>query len=374
MTRRSRFQVHYLTIIMATLAAAFVVRQLGSAATPTRRQLAVIAEQDTSFLPSSLSERTSASNTVIIRSFAKLFAAVGNPTVWRIQHQEENENVDTPDPDDDGSTRNNQLYEKQRQTRFEKYNNTYQYTPPAAARPSQPAPECGNGTSFRQFFKQSSAVRSRYGEDRQIYQHFFRDKLVKMNGTGTYVELGAFDGQTESNSRFFDVCLNWKGLLIEGNPTTFPKTQQARPNTHRMSFAPSCSAEYETVNKTVQFARYPMTNAGIRGKALNYDEKPQVDVPCGPLGPVLEDIFQGEPINFFSLDVEGSEVMVLRTIDFSRVQIQNSFCDENCASRDEIRDIMKNAGYKRYERLVVASDVYVRPDSGYVLEGYRLLG
>ena len=65
-----------------------------------------------------------------------------------------------------------------------------------------------------------------------------------------------------------------------------------------------------------------MTNSGLEGKALTYTGKPTVSVPCGPLGPVLEDIFQEEgKIDFFSLDVEGAEPEVLTTIDFTKIQI-----------------------------------------------------
>jgi Methyltransferase FkbM domain len=213
-----------------------------------------------------------------------------------------------------------------------------------------------------------------------IYQTFFKDKLRNGTTVGTYVKLGAFNGQEESNSRFFDLCLGWKGLLIEGNPKTFMKMKGNRMSAHRMNFAPSCSEEYEMINKTVEFASYPMANAGLKGKAKTYDLKPMVSVPCGPFGPVLEDIFEGEIINFMSFDVEGAEAMVLRTIDFERVQIdvlmvevENTFCmTEGCPVRREVRAIMDQLGYLRYKRLVRASDVYVRPGSDFVLKDYPI--
>ena len=261
--------------------------------------------------------------------------------------------------------------EAARVSRMSKYNSTYQYKLPEGDW-QQPPPECGAAPAFDSFFGLPQSERSRFGEDQIIYRTFFLDKSIVR---GNYIELGAFDGRTESNSRFFDLCLGWKGLLIEGNPATFDRMQRARPRAHRMSFAPSCSAEYEAVNKTVQFAKYPMANAGIQGKAKTYDAKPMVAVPCGPLGPVLEDVF-GERIHFMSLDVEGAEPMVLRTIDFSKIQIDvlmvevsNKFCGAVCPSRDETRAIMKAAGYRRYEGLVLASDVYVRPGSGLDVPG-----
>jgi hypothetical protein len=139
-----------------------------------------------------------------------------------------------------------------------------------------------------------------------------------------------------------------------------------------MSFAPSCSAEYEAVNGTVPFYRYPQTNVGLVGNAKSYEGKDTVDVPCGPLTPVLQDVFEGERISLFVLDVEGSESMVLDTIDFEAVIIEvmmievfNAHCGRVCPSREKIRAKMKAAGYQKYENVVHASDVYVHPRSRY---------
>ena len=139
-----------------------------------------------------------------------------------------------------------------------------------------------------------------------------------------------------------------------------------------MSFAPSCQSE-----ETVQFYRYPITNVGLPGFAKTYEGKPTVDVPCGPLTPVLLDVFDGLPINFFSLDVEGSERLVLDTIDFELVvihvmmiEIQNNDCrNDACQVRKEVRAKMESAGYLRYEGLVHASDIYVRKDSPFQMPG-----
>ena len=63
--------------------------------------------------------------------------------------------------------------------------------------------------------------------------------------------------------------------------------------------------------------------------------------------------------------------MVLETIDFKKVMIDvvmvevvNKNCVEGCKNRDDVRAIMKKAGYKRHGHgsLVQHSDVYVHPD------------
>jgi hypothetical protein len=45
---------------------------------------------------------------------------------------------------------------------------------------------------------------------------------------GFFVELGAFDGATQSNSVLLE-SLGWRGLLIEANPGSFAKCVKARP-------------------------------------------------------------------------------------------------------------------------------------------------
>jgi FkbM family methyltransferase len=157
-----------------------------------------------------------------------------------------------------------------------------------------------------------------------------------------YIELGGYDGKTESNSRFFDVCLGWEGLLIEPNPTTYGKLLQNRPHLHHVSYAASCSEEEAKANKTILFHALPFANAAQADVTNNYAQhEPKASVPCGPLKPVIQDLL-GDHVDFMSLDVENVEHMVLSNIDFSKIQIDvmivenaNTFCTKNCESRDK---------------------------------------
>jgi len=270
--------------------------------------------------------------------------------------------------------------------RFSKYYQTYRYLGPASRYDYVPVPgkECGESPDFGPWWNLDEMKRSSLGEDKFIYETFFKDYSYsgQNNFKGTYLELGAYNGIQESNTRFFDVCLGWKGLLIEGNPESYQKVLETRPYAHKMSLAPSCSAEYEVINKTIPFYRYPITNVGLVGHAKTYTGKPTVDVPCAPLQPILQDIFVDDEngnhhngglptLDFFSLDVEGSEALVLSTIDFQAVrinilmiEIQNSHCKtDDCEVRKRVRAKMEAEGYIRYEGVVRNSDLYVHPKS-----------
>jgi len=255
--------------------------------------------------------------------------------------------------------------------RMERYNKMYQHQPPQSLQ-TQPDSSCGAPPDFGDYFTQGEGRRSANNEDlalNKLFSKIFQD----IGHNGTYVEMGAFDGVRESNSRFFDACLGWSGLLIEANPTMYQKLLTNRPHAHRMSFAPSCNATEEQNNKTLQFHDYPMTNAGLAGSALTYKDRHVVEVPCGSLTPVLLDVLNGH-VDFFSLDVEGSEPSVVENIDFDQVVIEllmvehsNVHCRVACESRDRVRARMQRANYTRYSNVIIKSDLYIHPRSKYQL-------
>lgn len=259
------------------------------------------------------------------------------------------------------------------------YRDTYRYIAPlGAASPkfasSNPKDVCGSEPNFETFFATNDHGRSKENEDRIIYDTFFKDYIARIPlFKGSYVEVGSFDGRSESNTRFFDRCLGWEGLLIDANPQMYDKTNANRPYAHRVNFSPSCKKSGETV----KFAATESSNSGLVGYAKAFDkaEEYYVDVPCGPLSPLLVDMFanRGKDINFFSLSVEAAEELVLNTIDLDKVHIDilmiEAKCEyateEKCSRRDKIRTKMYDSGYMIHTGIVSKSDVYVHPVSSF---------
>jgi hypothetical protein len=240
---------------------------------------------------------------------------------------------------------------------------------------------CGTKQSnFDLYWTLTYTERSRADEDKAIYNIFFRHTAPDDNtqqGNFHYVELGAFDGRTESNTRFFDICLGWTGLLIEPNPNIYPGLVTNRPYSHRMSYAASCQDPEEGVpNQTIKFFAGWFTNAAEDASPNRAGLLPhtEVEVICGSMQPALMDVFPIEKrIHFFSLDVEGVELAILKTIDFDQIFIdvliaenENGFCNEDCPAREQVRDFMQNTkGYILYPKTIKFSDLYVHPKSEY---------
>ena len=267
------------------------------------------------------------------------------------------------------------------------YKTRYQYQPPqgtaAFTTRSETDAVCGSHPQYDKWFALDYHKRSRKNEDRLIYETFFKTDNSSRPQEETYVEIGAYDGSQESNTNFFDTCLGWSGLLVEGNPIMWNRLSQNRPQAHRMSYVPSCSLQEQKSNKTIPFHPIGSTNTGVeaqdRGVHLVYNRRSDfVQVPCGSLWQVLVDIFpQQGHVSFWSLDVEGSEHLILEHMDFDKVfiellmvEVKNSFChpQKPCEARDKSREILQRQGYLRFSGKVHASDIFIHPQSFRLLE------
>jgi FkbM family methyltransferase len=209
--------------------------------------------------------------------------------------------------------------------------------------------------------------RSESDEDLIIWANFFSDRPTG-RGSGTYLEIGALDGLTSSNSRFFESCLGWRGVLIEPDPQSFFKlaAPDNRPTADKLHFVPSCQ-ELTTMTLASSGDVYSKVIA-TEGSAPNRNHK-RVEVHCGPLGVYLHHIGHTH-IDFFSLDVEGAELAVLQTAGIARGEVsfhvviaeawsRSGNCMWDCPVRDQVREFMAAAGFNLYQGLIARSDVFV---------------
>jgi FkbM family methyltransferase len=152
---------------------------------------------------------------------------------------------------------------------------------------------------------------SAWKEDMIIFDAFFRNDYNDHNDDELfyYMEIGGHNGVLESNTRFYDVCLGWQGLLVEPTPRNYERMVKLRPNAHHLNVAPSCNT-----SDVVMFQDHWYTNAVMN------EEGSTLAIHCGPLSYYIEQLGITH-IHFWSLDVEGAELSVLQTVDFNAVQI-----------------------------------------------------
>ncbi|XP_066939167.1 uncharacterized protein [Macrobrachium rosenbergii] len=149
--------------------------------------------------------------------------------------------------------------------------------------------------------------------NRSIY---LTEELLKGVRGGIFVELGALDGETHSNTVFLERELGWTGLLIEPLPESF------RSLTTKGRKAYSINAGAALTNKSAirhLYRAYDYTSVGLR-HIKNYTIETTA-VEMFPLYTMLLAV-NITVIDFLSLNVEGEELKVLQTVPWDKVQVR----------------------------------------------------
>jgi FkbM family methyltransferase len=170
---------------------------------------------------------------------------------------------------------------------------------------------------------------------------------------GRFAEIGAFDGVLHSNTCFLETDHGWNGALVEPNPILFAKLAASRRATcleravHReggqlLSFVASQEigtlAEYAESDGYAEHRRQAISENGlITVETITFDE---MDAADGR---------PGSGFDYVSLDTEGSELDILRTIDLVRHRIALFTIEHNFVEprREQMRTLLGEAGYRR---------------------------
>jgi FkbM family methyltransferase len=132
---------------------------------------------------------------------------------------------------------------------------------------------------------------------------------------GFYIELGANDGITYSNTAFFEYEKNWKGILIEPSISKYQECIKNRPDNIIINCA-CVSNEYEKDTVCGDFYSGSMMSS-INGVRLGNSNL--VEVKSLTLEKILDEhLPENTNIDFLSLDVEGYELEVLKGINFKK--------------------------------------------------------
>ncbi len=147
---------------------------------------------------------------------------------------------------------------------------------------------------------------------------------------GFFIEAGANDGYTQSNTFYFARKYGWRGILIEPIPELAAHCELIRPESAVVRCAlGSASAQGESVMlhraglmSTVQGA---IGDEDSQRDHLERASRLQPGVATGAieasiraLSSVIDEHCPSGSVDFLSLDVEGYEPQVLSGIDFSR--------------------------------------------------------
>jgi FkbM family methyltransferase len=158
---------------------------------------------------------------------------------------------------------------------------------------------------------------SQHGEDRLLAEHFRRKR------GGVYVEIGAFDGKTLSNTWYFEHSLGWTGVLIEANPSQAEICAAERPSSQvfpvavvspqdvgkRISF--EVVDGYEELSSRALQGRYKTFISAVNVQGDRQLNVRSIEVPTATVDDVLESA-KIDAIDFVTIDIEGHELAALK--------------------------------------------------------------
>ena len=173
---------------------------------------------------------------------------------------------------------------------------------------------------------------SQFGQDKYIYESFFKEK-----DNGTYLEIGADDGIRFSNCFFFEK-LGWTGIAIEPREDAYEKLI----NNRKCKCIKVALSDKEEETEFLDIKGYGL---GLSGLINKYDQRhinriyneiqhqdnkgnEIVKMKTQKLSNILNDN-KFLDIDFLSIDTEGSELDILKTLDFNKVKIKIITIEDN---------------------------------------------
>lgn len=153
---------------------------------------------------------------------------------------------------------------------------------------------------------------SQQDEDKYIIQYLLKERIKD----GTFLEISACDGILYSNTKTLEDYFGFNGILIEPQPSFFNKLKNNRNNEFNELY--NCAVS----DNESEFIEFIGNNAegGILNNN-NTDPKKFINLkPYKVKNKKMSDILKNSKfdyIDFMIIDVEGAEVSLLKTIDFT---------------------------------------------------------
>jgi FkbM family methyltransferase len=186
--------------------------------------------------------------------------------------------------------------------------------------------------------------------------------LVKDNGF--FIEIGANNGIDQSNTFLLEIKKNWRGVLVEPSLNKFFDCVNIRSkNNHffcnacvsfdyKEMFVPMVYADLMSVSKGLETDLVDI-NEHLRKSVDLYLNKNEQQIEYGARAKTLTKILQEakapRDIDFFSLDVEGSEINVLKGLDFEEFKIKYILVE--CRDFEKMENFLNSKKYTLLEKM-----------------------
>ncbi len=200
---------------------------------------------------------------------------------------------------------------------------------------------------------------SQLGQDRFLNENYFKSK-----NNGIFVDVGAHNGITISNSLFFE-NIGWTGICVEPNPAVFNELKNNRKCICE-NYAISDEQGEEDFLLVTGYAEMlsglkkeycDMHLGRVRGEINHYGGKEEI-IKVKTIR--LDTLFNKHNIkyvDFLSVDTEGNELKVLKSIDYNDTKVF-SISVENNYKDPSIKEFLTSVGFELIKTLEI-DEIYI---------------
>ncbi len=214
--------------------------------------------------------------------------------------------------------------------------------------------------AFAESQLRAEGYNSQYGQDKLVHE-----TLLPSVAQGVFVDIGAHDGLSLSNTYYFERQLGWRGLCVEPIPEVYGQLDCNR-RCHKIQGAVGAK------RGRAQFQMLTGAAEMLSGLQETYDprhlqriEKEQtskggarrlIDVEVFTLAHLLEQ-FQLRRVDYLSIDTEGAELPILQSINFAKYDIRVIGLENNYRDGRPF-DLLMAHGYRL--KAVLGDEFYVK--------------
>jgi FkbM family methyltransferase len=203
-----------------------------------------------------------------------------------------------------------------------------------------------------------------YSQDGQ--DKFLENNVFKGFKNGFYMDVGSHDGLSINNTLFFEINHNWQGINIEPIKEIYNKLVINRPNNINLNIA---VCNYNGTSEFICNTGYTEMISGLKEtydprhfERLNKENNEKdsktiiIEVNTKKLETILDE-YNIKNINYLSIDVEGAEFEVIKSINFDKVFIdvigfENNYIDSSIP-------IIKYLQEKNYLFIMLTADIFM---------------
>ena len=213
---------------------------------------------------------------------------------------------------------------------------------------------------FARSLTSKEGYRGQFSQDKWIAETIF----PALRG-GIFVDFGAHDGVSLSNTYFLEKELGWSGIAIEPIPHVFEELKKNR----NCQLINACIAARSGKAKFYQISGYAEMLSGlydeydsqhlqrIEREIKNNGGSCEIqDVDCYSLNQILHD-YNISHIDYLNMDIEGAEMSILKTIDFDAFDISVIGCENNYKDF-HIPQFMESHGYTLHS--ILGDEFYIK--------------